>query len=1101
MSFVHLHTHDMYSVLDGAARIEDLVARAKELGMNAIAQTNHGTLAGSLKFFKECRKQGIKPLLGCEFYLAPGRMQDKHGGNESTHLTVLAKNNEGWRNLVKLASLAALEGFYYRPRIDKEALVQHGRGLIILSGCISSELSRACLNCDGPVARGIAERYAAEFGDDFYLEIMDNGTEYQRRCSDSIIELGRAMSIPIVATADCHYVNPEDHDLQDAIVCVSTGRVRSMPKESPRMEELCYYIRTPEEMAAAFSHVPDAVERTQEVADKCDVEIETGKRHFPVFRTQKQTPESYLHEKCYKGLHSRLGKINSEYTGRLERELKVIHDLGFDEYFLVVADFCEYARSKGIMHTARGSGVGSIVCFSLGISHVDPIQYGLLFERFLDSNRREAPDIDVDFQDNRRAEVMDYVRQKYGEDCACQIGTFGTLGAKSALKDVGKVECIPQAKSAKMAELIPDMPGTTLVSALESIPELQQMVNEDRQVARLYNMATRIEGMVKSIGTHAAGVVIADKPLTEYVPLMRGKDAAIITQWDMGDCEESGLLKIDFLGLRNLTVLSRCIRIIENRTDKRIDPHKIPMDDPKVYYMLARGETKGVFQLEPAGMTGMLIRMNPTNLENIIACIALYRPGPLDAGMTDEYVKVKNGEKKATYAHPAMEKILGYTYGVMVFQEQVMQVLHEVGGIPLTESYSCIKAIGKKIKEKVEKYKPMFCQGCAKNGVDGDALWEQIGTFARYGFNRSHAAAYGHIAYQTAWFKCNFPLDYMASLLSCDIAQRNFTGRDSLCEHLEDCRRQGIVIMPPDVNTCAPDFTVLDGKIYWGLDAIKGVSHSAAVRIRKAQPFADLFDFCARVPRVACPRSAIRNLIAIGAMPGPQSRATQEATIDRAMKLAAGDYALPEKQVGKWNEVLTAPRSAELAQERELTGVFLTAHPLDEYSWMALLGSVQSSYDSMTLAGGVVTTIETKFTHAGKKFVSFILDSGDFSTNCIIWDPSSFIMKNVVDGRVVIVRGTPSRRGQGNSLTCRSVRTPEEYVKDHSLGVLVEVDHDTLDSIAAAAAEHPGAAPLIVRRLGHDFKNDRVKVEISMPLLTLFSDTVGRDRVHLVETK
>lgn len=1101
MPFCHLHNHSHFSLLDGAQDLSLMVKRAKALGQSAVGLTDHGNLHGALKFYQECNKQGIKPVIGYEAYITQD-MREKV--KDPTHLTLLAKNNVGYRNLVKLASLASTVGFYYRPRIDRECLAAHAQGLIVLSGCIGSEVSRLVLNNELDKAKEVAAWYADLFGDDYYLEVQHNGTPAQARATSGIFQIGRSLSIPVVATADCHYTAPEDADLQDVMVCITTGKIRSMPKESPRLEENCYYLRDESEMRACFPDTPDAIERSQEIADKCNVEIETGVRHFPKYEVpsrlgqKRHTPEGHLRELCYEGMLKRMGQTNATYTGRLERELKVIHDLGFDEYFLVVADFCEWARNHGIYSTARGSGVGSLVCYLLGISHVDPIEYGLLFERFLDPSRREAPDIDCDFDKERRAEVMDYVKGKYGEDCACQIGTFGTFGAKMALKDVGKVECVQAAKIASLTELVSDLPTTTLASTIRDSEKYRELLDKDNQLKRLHNMADRIEGMAKSIGTHAAGVVISDKPLVNYVPLMKGKDGSTITQWDMNDCESAGLLKMDFLGLRNLTILSRCIQIIEERTGQRLDMHKLPMDDQAVFADLAAGETQGVFQLEPTGMTGLLIRMKPTTMENIIACIALYRPGPLDAGMVDEYVAVKNGEKQATYAHPAMEQILGYTYGVMVYQEQVMMVLNQVGGIPLSESYSCIKAISKKIKAKVDLYKPMFCEGCSKNGVDGEALWEQIGTFARYGFNKSHSTAYAFIAYQTAWLKHYFPVEFMAALLSCDIAQRSYTGRDALCSHLDDCKRQGIEVVMPDVNVCGSDFKVRDGKILFGLDAIKGVPHSASVAIAAAQPFTDLFDFCKRVPKAACPKAAVRNLILIGAMPGLQSRSDKIATLDRAIKLGAGEYKKPEKMDGKWGEGPEIDKAVYLNYERELTGIFISGHPTDEYPWMKMLNGPNSGTIDSTVAAGVITTIEKRQTHSGKAFVTFVLDTGHGSVECILWEPTPQIMVSVTDGRLCVVRGTSNRRGSNNTLTVHKVHDPVKYMAEYRLGILVDAPAVTGHVLSDIAKDFPGSDWLALRDRGHTFMLD-ADIEASEALVALLRGMPGVREVYTLE--
>src|SRR3954469_1778157 len=909
--FVHLHCHSHYSLLDGASEIGTLVKRAKELGMNGLALTDHGNLHGALEFYKQAKEAGINPIVGYEAYIAPGsRFEKKDAANSkeaSYHLTLLAQNRTGFKNLVKLASKASLEGFYYKPRIDKEILAAHQEGLICLSGCVSSELSLSLIKGGADVedfrdAREIAEWFRGVFGERYFIEIMNNGVEVQRMQLEAAVDLAKRVGIPLVATSDAHYVQREDAEAQDVMLCINTGKFRTDTNRM-KMENDSFYLRSPAEMYQHFPGLEDAVARSQEIANSVSIDLELGKRHFPVFQLPPQkTTEDYLRELCVAGLKDRYaddeemlpgGELSQVVQERLDRELSVINQLGFPNYFLIVWDFVRHAREQGVPATARGSGVGALVCYALYLSHVCPIRYDLLFERFLDLNRKEAPDIDIDFCKDRRGEIIRYVKEKYGEENVAQIGTFGTLAAKAAITDVGRVLGWPIARVNQLKALVPEQLGISLDEALEASEELKRLYDTDAEAREVLDLARKIEGLARNVGTHAAAVVIADKPLTEYVPLCRVKDKAdIITQWSMGDVEAAGLLKMDFLGLRNLTILTKAVDLIEQTTGQRVDPYKFPLDDKKTFALLQRGETKGIFQLESGGIRDLLQKMKPDHFSDIIATNALYRPGPLEGGMVEDYVAVKHGRKRAEYIHPICEKILSETNGVMVYQEQVMRILNELGGIDLAAAYTCIKAISKKKEETIARSREQFLQGAQANGISHQQaldFWNLVIKFAGYGFNKSHSTAYALIAYMTAYLKAHYPVEFMAALLSGDIQGRNFQKKDSLVEHLEDCQRMGIVVEPADVNRSDVDFTVAGGKIQFGLAAIKGcggASGEAIAAARKAGgPFRDIFDFCERVDASGASKATIETLIQAGGFDSIcPNRAALAAVIDRAVQ-------------------------------------------------------------------------------------------------------------------------------------------------------------------------------------------------------------------------
>jgi len=1164
--FVHLHCHSHYSLLDGAGAIDRLVERAGSHGMNALALTDHGNLHGALEFYRKAKAARINPILGYEAYVAPASRLDKDSGSmkeASYHLTLLAKNRTGFTNLIRLASLAYLEGFYFRPRIDKELLQARKEGIICLSGCLSSELSRTVLEGGEKgfqKAMDVARWFASVFGDDYFIEIQNNGVESQRQAMAGAVDISRQLGIPLVATNDTHYVDREDADPQDVMLCINTGKFRTDVNRM-RMDGNEYFLRSADEMYAALPGHEDAVARSQEIADQVDIDLELGKRHFPTYSLPAgTTAEDYLRQLCVDGLKDRYagdpqmcpnGELAPVVTERLERELAVINKLGFPHYFLICWDFVRQARQQGVPATARGSGVGALVCYALYLSHVCPIQYDLLFERFLDENRLEAPDIDIDFCKERRGHIIRYVKEKYGEENVAQIGTFGTLAARAAIKDVGRALGIPLARVNQVSAMVPEELGITLEKALEKSEDLRRVYDTDGGIRELIDLAKRIEGLARNVGTHAAAVVIADKPLTEYVPLGRvpGK-TDIITQWSMKDVEAAGLLKMDLLGLRNLTILRKAVDLIEQTTGEKTDPQKFPLDDKETFALLCRGETKGVFQLESGGIRDLLQKMKPDHFRDVIATNALYRPGPLEGGMVDDYVAVKHGRKKAQYKHPVLEEILEETNGVMVYQEQVMRILNRLGGIPLAAAYTCIKAISKKSEKTINQNREEFLKGAVANGLtesEANEFWVMITKFAGYGFNKSHSTAYALIAYQTAYLKAHYPVEFMAALLSGDIPSRNFKRKDSLVDHMEDCQRMGIEVVPPDVNHSDPDFTVAEGKILFGLSAIKGCGDAAVEAIgvsrRKDGPFRSLFDLCERIDPQVCSRSTIETLIKAGALDSLRARRSQLLSVlDRAIQsgaAAAADRRSGQKSLfdglGEDDEVDQAadvdlPNVPELDErerllmEKEVLGFYLSSHPLAEHE------KTFSTYCSNTTAdvpnlrdraevtlGGMLSAI--KFSHVRKtrpgsnvtKYANFDLEDMAGTIRCIIW-PDEFVVHGhlVQPDAILVARGTVDRRGGGDeaNLIVSELIPLGGLASRYTRGVIVRVNEqkhgqDVLPQLHEILRGYPGSCELqVLLCLANgsrvSVRSDRIRVDVTPEMRRRVDDLLGPGNFKLL---
>jgi DNA polymerase-3 subunit alpha len=1080
----------------------------------------------------------------------------------SFHLTLLARNRCGFQNLLKLSSAAFLEGFYFKPRIDKQLLQAHHEGLICLSGCASSELSRLLI-AGGEAhlhkAMEVAAWFHHLFGDRYFIEIQNNHLEVQQAAMQGAIELAGRMGLPLVATSDVHYVHREDAEAQDILLCVNTGKFRH-DTDRMRMGSNEFHLRSPEEMYAAFGGQEEAVARSQQIADGVEIELELGRRHFPVFTPpQEKTSQDYLRELCLEGLKQRYaddprrsvdGRLSEEVISRLDRELAVINKLGFPNYFLIVWDFVRFARGRGIATTARGSGVGSLVCYALHLSHVCPLEYDLLFERFLDESRREAPDIDIDFDQQRRGEVIQYVKQKYGVANVAQIGTFGTLAARAAIRDVGRALGLTIPRVDAVVALVPEELGITLPEALKKSEGLKKAYQSDLQVRELLDLAMRVEGLARNVGTHAAAVVIADRPLTEYVPLqhIQGKEE-IITQWAMADVERAGLLKMDFLGLRNLTILSKVVGLIEQTTGKKVDPYRFPLDDQPTFDLFCRGETKGIFQFESGGIRELLQRMKPDHFRDIVATNALYRPGPLEGGMIDDYIQVKHGRKKAEYKHPVMKEILEETHGVMVYQEQVMRLLNRLGGIELANAYSCIKAISKKNKPKIAKFREEFVAGAHGQGMTKKAaadLFGLIENFAGYGFNKSHSTAYALIAYMTAYLKAHYPVEFMAALLSSDIPGRNFKKKDSLVEHLEDCQRIEIEVLPPDVNASGAEFTVAAGKIRFALSAVKGCGTAAAeavAREREAKgPYRSLFDFSQRLDPGTLNRAALESLIKAGAFDSLGARRAQLfAAIDRAMQSGAaaaadrrsgqlglfGDDEDQSDQAGTADlpELPEWDRRTKLAKEKEVLGFYLSSHPLAEHAEKLAAYCSHTTSEaaalntrSEVLLGGLLSSIRyahTKNSRPGSpsRYATFDLEDTAGTIRCILWPDQLVHYSHLVEpDKIVVARGTVDKRpgsDEANLIVSELISLGDldaRYTRAVAIRIC-EQDHGQgkLEQLHEILRGYPGNCELQLSICLSDGSRvcctcDNLRVAVNDELRTRVDQLLGPGNFHLLTT-
>ena len=1098
--FVHLHVHTEYSLLDGACRINDLVQATVEQGAEALAITDHGNLYGVIAFYAACTEAGIKPVIGYEAYVAPGRRQDREtlpGSQDAGHhLILLARDERGFANLLRLATTASLDGFYYKPRIDKQCLAEFSDGLLGMSSCLQGEVPRRLLAGETDAARRVVHQYRDILGpDNFYLEIQDHGIEDERRARPMLIGLAEEMGVPLVATNDVHYIHADDTRAHDALLCINTGKVLT-DENRMRYRDREFHLKTCDEMQARFADVPEALANTLEVARRCNLTLTFGRHHAPVFPTADgETPEAMLRRLCEEGMKRRYGRATKALRERLEHELAIIEAKKFSSYFLIVWDFVRYAHERGIPCGARGSGVGCLVAYLLGLSTVDPIAYGLLFERFMDPSRNEMPDLDIDICQDGRRDLIQYVRDKYDEANVAQIITFGTMAARAAVRDVGRVLDIPLPEVDRIAKKIPFGLGMTLDKALKREPDLRKQYENQPQVRQLIDIARRLEGVARHASVHAAGVVIADAPLVNYVPLCRVGDD-ITTQWDMTAVAKTGLLKMDFLGLRTLSTIQRAVKLVKEHRGEDVDLEQVPLDDPKVYEVFRNGETRGIFQFESAGMRDLLQKLGPDKLDDLIAANALYRPGPMV--MIDDFLARKHRRSTYEYPHPALEKILGETYGIMAYQEQVMRIVNRLGDIPLERAYKLIKAISKKNHDVIHAEEGAFLKGCKRHRL-GDSLsgqiWELITHFGGYGFNKSHSARYAQIAYQTAYLKAHYPVEFMAALLTYEMVNS-----DKLAEYMDECRRMNIEVAPPDVNESGADFTVVGDRVRFGLAAVKGVGERAVEAIAHAREgvgrFESLFHFCEHVDLSAVNRAVVESLIKCGAFDSTGARKSQlAAVLGRA--LGAGAQAQDDTRKGQMNfldafaaeappDEVALPDIPEWPEEKlskcekESLGLYVKHHPLGQYektlrhfATAVSTDLCHLSQDADVVLGGLIKSVRSIITKSGRnvgaKMAVFELEDLAGTVSCVIFPRDYQHFEHVIQAdRIVFVRGTVDRQREEPQVRTSEVLDVAEGPGRLSSAVVVRLGADALDdamltALRDALAAHPGLLPVFLQ--------------------------------------
>ncbi len=1163
MSFVHLHTHTEYSLLDGSNKIKSYVAKCKEMGMNAAAITDHGNMYGVTKFYDECMAQGVKPVIGCEVYVAPGSRFDREqvkGEDRYYHLILLAENDQGYHNLIKIVSAGYVDGFYYKPRVDFAILEKYHQGLICLSACLAGEVARALARDQYDEAKAVAEKYRDLFGkDNYFLEMQDHGIAEQKNVNQGLMRLSKETGIPLVATNDCHYTNKEDAYSHDVLLCIQTG-AKLEDVDRMRFETEEFYVKTEEEMLELFPYVRDAVYRTQEIADRCNVEIQYHVAGLPPF----DVPEgydtwTYLNKLCFDGLKERYGDDAHLYEERLTYELNTIKEMGYVSYFLIVWDFINYARTHGIpVGPGRGSAAGSLISYTTGITDIDPMKYNLVFERFLNPERVSMPDIDTDFDPEGREEVIEYVRQKYGDDCVTQIVTFGTLKPKSVVQDVGRVMGLPIPYTNSIKKLIPDvLPNgkkVTIASAIEHSPELRGLYESDDEIKKLLDICKSLEGLPRNTGVHAAGVVISGKPTDEYMPLALGKGDVIITQYEKEVIEEIGLLKMDFLGLRNLTVISDTLKQVEKNHGIKIDLHQIDYNDKGAMELFAAGKTDGVFQFESGGMKNLLKQLNPTQIGDLILANAVYRPGPMD--FIPNIIDCKNTGKESPFIQrfPLLKDVLDDTYGFPVYQEQVMQIMTTCAGYTMGRADNVRRMMSKKKREKLAAERPTFVQGCfEKNGIseaDAEWLFDQLMPFAEYGFNKSHAAAYSYVAVQTAYLKKYYPLEFMAALMTSVL-----NSSTKIAEYIASCRETGIELLPPDVNYGEADFAVDNGKIRYGLSAIKSVGSNTIAGIIEERNtnglYKDLEDFIKRVMKYDANKRTIENLIKAGALDSLEGNRRQkcmvyEEIMDSISKnrknsiegqMSLFDFADEEqKQALK----ITLPKMDEfpieilLSFEKELMGIYVSGHPLDEF--LPLLrknitahasefsaakeeaedasfgdsseetgASIKDGEDAVV--GGIIMEAALKYSAKGNAYGNIILEDLTGSVKVLAFAKTYERVRSLlVEGNKVFIKGRVQNDGEREAiLICDDVKSFDECNREVWIQFADKAAYEASENTISQCIHDMDGSDNIVIYL----KAEKAKKVLppSWSILAtdenikLLSDKFGENNVRVVEKK
>lgn len=1108
--FAHLHLHTQYSLLDGANKLPDVLVRAQQYGHPAIAMTDHGNMHGAVEFYSEAKRIGIKPIIGCELYVAAtSRFERKSAGRSGPsahHLTVLASTTEGYRNLCRLASLSYKEGFYFKPRVDHELLERYSEGLIVLSGCLAGELNSHVERDDRPGAKNTIEFFRRVFGDRYYLEIQPHKIPDQQRLNKAIVDLAKEMSIPVVASTDCHYLDKSDHHAQEVLMCISTGKQITDPDRLQHVG-VALHLKTDAEMLEELSGIEgaeEAIYNSVRIAEACNLAFDFKTYYMPQFKCEDTRPLiEIMSSMARSGLERRLEvlattpawdhSMRQVYADRLEFEIRLIDKMGFAGYFLVVSDFIVWAKEQGIpVGPGRGSVAGSLVAFAIRITEVDPIAHKLLFERFLNPERISLPDIDVDFCIHGRDKVIRYVVEKYGKENVAQIATFGTLKAKAAIKDVGRALGMSYAETDRVAQLVPAPRqgfDFSITEALKLEPKLAEYAGGPGQ--ELIELAIKLEGLTRHTSTHAAGVVIGDRPLMELLPMMVDKDGNDVTQYSMTYVEKVGLVKFDFLGLKTLTVLHTAVKIIQESRGVTIDLDTLPLEDAKTYTLLCGGNTTGVFQLESGGITEMVMRLKPSGFDDLVAILALYRPGPLDAGMVDHYIERKHGREAISYLHPLMKDILADTYGVILYQEQIMQLARTLAGYSLAEADLLRKAMGKKNPEEMAKQKDRFMSGALERTIDkklAEEIFNQMETFARYGFNRSHSAAYAMVSFQTAYLKAHYPVEFMAALMSHEMEDT-----DKTFKNFNECRKQQISVLPPDINYSSAGFSVREGKIRFGLEAVRGTGEKAVEGIVTSRQdkglYKDLEDLVERIDTRVANKRVMENLIKSGALDFSKvSRREMFERLDEVLKFAGSGKVADPNQIGlfgansKINEIPRKrlnqsewPVNQKLAFEREALGFYISGHPLEKFrNDLKRLGAIPTSSlknfkRSEVRVGGVITALKLKNTKKGDRYATFSLEDWIGTIEAIVWPDTYREVASVIaaDDPVLVTGKADVSDERANLIVEKIESLIAMRDKNATQGFLLLAEEDDIANhmprLQGVFQKHPGTCPLKVK--------------------------------------